>query len=218
MDEHKARIQLQQEVLLQQQQIAAMTGLQSRIEKLESTTASIDKKTNTTVDIYEKYLNLEKKYEVVLRKQVQLQDDLNISRNRTTKLEKEVESLKHMQTINQLQTLSTLQQDVKTLYQDVNSLTTTSHARGQDLTAIYSDVVQNKHNLITLVNETTTINHKLANSDNKHMSLMTDFNIFRKTQNNVTSDLISKQQGLNIRLKNVTSELSEEKEFGMSFN
>ncbi|CAG2212595.1 unnamed protein product [Mytilus edulis] len=181
-------------VAFQQQQIAAMTGLQLRMEKLESTTATIDKKTNSTVDIFEKYLNLEKKYEVVLRKQVQLQDDLNISRNRTTELEKEIESLKHIQTINQLQTLSSLQQEIQTLQQDVNSLTTTSQARGQDLTAIYSDVVQNKHKLITLVNETTTINHKLANSDNNHMSLMRDFSIFRKTQNNTTNNLISKQQ------------------------
>lgn len=218
MDEHNARIQLQQEVVLQQQQIAAMTGLQLRIERLESTTATIDKKTNSTVDIYEKYSNLENKYEIVLKKQLQLQDDLNISRNRTTELEKEVENLKHLQTINHLQRLSTLQQEVQTLHQNVNSLTITSQARGQDLTAIYIDMVQNKKKLTSLVNETTTINHKLVNSNNMYMSLMTDFNTFRKTQNNITSDLISKQKGLNRQMKNVTSERSEEKKFGKNIN
>ncbi|CAC5395691.1 unnamed protein product [Mytilus coruscus] len=84
MDERSARLQLQQYVVNQQQQITTLAGLYSRMDNVVNKTMS---QTNATVDIVRKYEDLEKKIN-------ELQDELNTSKNRTSELEKEVDNLR----------------------------------------------------------------------------------------------------------------------------
>lgn len=84
MDERNARLQLQQYVVNQQQQITTLAGLHSRTDNVVNTTMS---QINATVDNVRKCEDLEKKMN-------RLQDELNTSKNRTSELEKEVENLR----------------------------------------------------------------------------------------------------------------------------
>ncbi|VDI22498.1 Hypothetical predicted protein [Mytilus galloprovincialis] len=154
MDERSARLQLQQYVVNQQQQITILSGLQARLEKVENATISMGQ-TSVTSGVDRKYEELEKKYEALQNNQMKLNDELNISKNRTRDLEKEVEILKQTKTINQLQTLSTLQQNVQSIQANLNSLISNSQARGQDIVSIHSEMRENKHKIQSL--EHTTV-------------------------------------------------------------
>lgn len=56
----------------------------------------------------------------------------------------------NVKSINQLQSVSNLQNLVHTMQNDVNSLSVNSQARGQDMTSMYKDLTLNKQMLTTL--------------------------------------------------------------------
>lgn len=227
MDERSARLQLQQYVVNQQQQITILSGLQARLEKVENATISVGQTSVTSGRMYEE---LEKKYEALQNNQIKLNDELNISNNRTRDLEKEVEILKQAKTINQLQTLSTLQQNVQSIQANINSLISNSQARGQDIVSIHSEMMENKHKIQSLEHTTgknisnleLSMNQKETVLENNYTSLFMEFSSFKNSQsimtNNltlVTEGLMKTQKSMKTQMQNLTHEINEDRQLGI---
>ncbi|CAG2229769.1 unnamed protein product [Mytilus edulis] len=162
MDERKARLQLQNYVIKQQQTIDTLISLPGRMEKVENLTNKIAYVENSTASFSEKCSQLERKYEILQHKLTQLGSKLKTSENHTVQLEEELSSLRQVKAINQLQNLANLQQKVQIVQNNVNSLTVTSQARGQDMISMYKDLTVNKQKIVMLENDHKQINVNMS--------------------------------------------------------
>lgn len=162
MDERKARMQLQNYVITQQHKIDALISLPDRMGKVENATYKITNFENSAATLSTNFSQLERKYESLQRRQNQLESKLKTSENRTLHLEEELFRLKQVKAINQLQKLANLQQEVQTVQNNINSLTVTSQARGQDMIAMYTDLTANKQKIVILENDQKQMNVNIS--------------------------------------------------------
>lgn len=130
--------------------------------KVENATNKITNFENSAATFSTNFSQLERKYESLQRRQNQLESILKTSENRTLHLEEELFRLKQAKAINQLQKLANLQQEVQTVQNNINFLTVTSQARGQDMIAMYTDFTANKQKLVILENDQKQMNVNIS--------------------------------------------------------
>lgn len=162
MDERKARLQLQNYVIKQQQKIDTLDGLPERMEKVENVTDKISNLENSTASIGEKYSKLKRKCESLQYRQNLLESKLKAAENHTVHLEEELSSLRQVKAINQLQNLANLQQQMQTVQNNVNSLIVNSQARGQDMISMYKDLTVTKQKIVMFENDQQQMNINIS--------------------------------------------------------
>lgn len=208
MDERKARLQLQNYVIKQQQKIDVLINLPDRMEKIENTTKTItnfDNFENSSTSISSKYNQLERMYETIEQRQNKLEIKLKASENRTLQLEGELSRLKQVTAINQLQNLANVQQEVESVKHNVNSITVTSHARGQDMISMYQDLTGNTHKLASLENEQKQMNDNISTLEKTLNENMTIFesNVYQNMSQTIGSALVNQNLMVQSQLQKI---------------
>lgn len=95
-------------------------------------------------EIENKYSNLQLSFENLKR---QHENDLLVIGNKTIHLEKELEDIKQLKSVNQLLSFHGMQTDVQRLNTETHQLIVKEHARGQDFLALLNQTIRYKTEL-----------------------------------------------------------------------
>lgn len=157
LDERKNRMQLQQYMEAKFDKLAKQCNSCHSV----SLKPQVTKPTNETEELAAQYQQLTLEFESM---KLKFGLELASSQNRTSILEEEVRNLKHVKSIDQLQTLNNLNQQVQTMKADVQSLAVNNQARSQDLISLYSDLNANKQRITVLESTAKSMenNHSLS--------------------------------------------------------
>ncbi|VDI22495.1 Hypothetical predicted protein [Mytilus galloprovincialis] len=160
LDERKNRMQLQQYMEAKLDQLVKQCNSCHSV----SLKPQVTKPTNETEELAAKYQQLTLEFESM---QLKFEQELATSQNKTSILEQEVRNLKHVKSIDQLQTLNNVNQQVQTMKADVQSLAVSNQARSQDLISLYSDLNAYKQRITVLESNAISLenNQSLIEAD-----------------------------------------------------
>ncbi|VDI39610.1 Hypothetical predicted protein [Mytilus galloprovincialis] len=128
------------------------------IQRVENETEyQIQNLTRRNEELQEMYFELRQNHSQLQGEYEQLQNDLTIMKNDSVLMRKTINDLEPLKIVDALQHIKGLQMDTQTLKGNVNVLSMTQIARGQDFLALYNDTLSFKLNFTKYIEKQSRI-------------------------------------------------------------